>query len=295
MEPSKNDKFEYELGATLGRGTYSEVLLARRKSNLSVLDDALATDVDSISTCSSPDVVAVKRISKSRLITSEERQMPQREIEVHETIGKHPNAVYMFDSYEDDKSIFLVLEMVNGGTVEEKLKKNPLGLMESHARDIIFQLLQAVEHVHSCGLVHVDISPKNILIDDKTDTVKLCDFGMAQISRSMSNSSMTSTFSSSSDSLGMYGTHGYAAPEVSAGTLLDEKADMWSIGMVCYELLTGVSPHNLLSTGDITFPDEIWQGKEPLAADFTKSLLKVNPVDRPCIGEALAHGWFSQA
>jgi len=249
-------------------------------------------DDDETSSCSStsPEVVAIKRISKSRLITSEERSMPQREIEMHETIGRHPNAVYMYESYEDDHSVFLVLEMVDGGTVEERLKRNPLGLETKQAKSILHQLLRAVKHLHERCLVHVDISPKNILLDDKNGVVKLCDFGMAQISRSGSCLSLTSN--SSSESAGIYGTLGYAAPEVSAGTPVDEKADMWSIGMVCYELLTGLSPVAILASGDITYPDELWASKDADALDLTQSLLKVNPCERPSIDESLAHPWF---
>jgi len=289
---TKHDKLDssYELGATLGKGTYSEVLRAKRKPGSD--DQSESTDDDSLASSASPDVVAIKRISKSRLITSEERSMPQREIEIHGTIGRHPNAVYMFDSYEDDESVFLVLEMVEGGTLEEKLKHNPLGLQMDQAKNIVLQLLRAVEHLHDRSLVHVDISPKNILIDEKTGTVKLCDFGMAQISRTGSSSSIIS--SSSSESAGVYGTHGYAAPEVSAGTHVDVKADMWSLGMVCYELLTGLSPGAILASTEITYPDELWNGKSSLAVDFTKSLLRINTCERPSIGAALAHPWFRE-
>ena len=278
----------YELGPTLGRGTYSEVLLAKRKLPM----DEQQTNIDE-SACTSPDVVAIKRISKSRLITCEERLMPQREIEVHETIGRHPNAVFMYDSYEDEHSVFLVLEMVQGGTLEEKLRRNPLGLPTAQAMDIIHQLLQAVRHLHEHKLVHVDISPKNILMDENSGVVKLCDFGMAQISRSTSSSSIASSLST--DSIGGYGTHGYSAPEVGAGTPVDEKADMWSIGIVTYELLTGISPFALLATGEITFPDELWSEKEEQALDFTRRLLQLNPSERPSIDEALAHPWFASA
>jgi len=281
----------YELGATLGKGTYSEVLMAKRKTS----SDELSVVSDDLSSCSSPDIVAVKRISKSRLLTLEERLIPQREIENHEAIGKHPNAVFMYESYEDEHSYFLVLEMVNGGTLEDKLKINPLGLPTADAKDIIHQLLLGVQHLHQRSLVHVDISPKNILIDEKTGTVKLCDFGMTQRSRSSSavgNESPTLT-SADSQSSGVYGTAGYAAPEVS-GSAIDEKADMWSIGMVCYELLTGVSSSTILSDGDIRFPDELWKEKQLLAKDFTEALLKINPAERLTIDQALGHAWFTK-
>lgn len=278
----------YELGATLGRGTYSEVLMGKRRP----LEEQSVSDDSSSCSSPSPEVVAIKRISKSRLITSEERMMPQREIEMHEVIGKHPNAVFMYESFEDKDSVFLVLEMVEGGTLEEKLRKNPLGLETEKAREILQQLLDAVQHLHDRSLVHVDISPKNVLIDDKTETVKLCDFGMAQMSRTASNLSLMSGSSTESAAAGIYGTAGYAAPEVSAGTPVDEKADMWSLGMVCYELLTGLSPCAILASGEITYPGELWSGKDKDALDFTKSLLKVNPCERPSISEALDHPWF---
>jgi len=269
----------YELGAVVGRGTYSEVLLAKRIS-----DEQSDSDSET-----SPTIVAVKKIIKSKLLTSEEREMPKREIENHETIGKHPNAVYMFESYEDDENVFLVLEMVEGGTLEDKLKRNPLGVPSDIAKNIIHQLLKAVFHLHERSLVHVDISPKNILLE-RNDTVKLCDFGMAQPSQS----SRTLSFEESSPSGDIYGTQGYVAPEVVAGMPIDEKADIWSLGIVCYELLTGMSPSALLADSkEIRFPSEIWEEKGDLAKNFTEMLLCLNPAERPCIGEALAHPWFN--
>jgi len=307
---TKNERLDssYELGPMIGRGTYSEVILAKRKSAEEILGADLTTlerSSSSLSTASSPstmsstdsspDVVAIKRISKSRLITHEERLMPQREIEVHETIGRHPNAVYMIDSYEDDNNVFLVLEMVDGGTLEDKLKRNPLGLPCEQARNIIQQLLLGVKHLHEHSLVHVDISPKNILIHEKTGAVKLCDFGMTQVSRSSSLSQLdllSSSESSAATDGGVYGTQGYAAPEVGTGLAIDEKADMWSIGMVCYELLTGLSPCAILSNGDITFSEELWKDKSEASRAFTEALLKVNSTERLSIEDALAHPWF---
>jgi len=283
----------FELGPTLGKGTYSEVLLAKRKVSL---DELGGSDSDDSINANSPDVVAIKRISKSRLISSEERLIPQREIEVHEAIGKHPNAVFMFDSFEDENSVFLVLEMVNGGTLAEQIRRNPLGMPSKPAKEIIHQILLAVHHLHERNLVHVDISPSNILIDEKSGNAKLCDFGMTQ--RSRSNSQMDSPSNTSHvsavESGAVYGTRGYVAPEVLSGSLIDEKADIWSLGMVCYELLTGMSPFAILSGNEVRFPDEFWADKNPLARDFTEKLLLTNPTERPCIGEALKHPWFAE-
>lgn len=289
----------YELGAVVGTGTYAQVMRGHRRDTAIPLDvpSAGLSDVDTY-----PSVVAIKRITKSKLVTDEERSMPHREIGAHETIGRHPNAVFMYESFEDDDSVFLVLEMVEGGTLEQKLQRHPLGFPEDVARKIVYQTLLAVNHLHENSLVHGDISPKNILFD-KSGDVKLCDFGMAQTPRRMSSGlssppclehslSAESLAAASDSSSCMVGTHGYAAPELVHGFgVVDEKCDVWSMGIVAYETLTGMSPFALQGNED-RFPEQVWQGKSELAKDFTQHLLDMSPSSRPTVKQVLAHPWL---
>lgn len=258
---------QYELTSELvGRGTYAEVWKANRTRASSGAEE------------DSPKIVAVKRISKNRLVTSEERTMPQREIANHEAIGRHPHAVFMYDSFENDESVFLMLEMIEGGTLRERLDRNPLGLTQGEAGRAMRQLLLGVAHFHEKSLVHGDIKPTNILFE-MDGTLKLCDFGMA--------SSPTNSINSS------FGTMGYTAPEVVNGSRsLDEKADVFSLGVVGYEMITGLSPAAFQVAGRVVFPEELWIGKSTLCRAFVESLVDVDPNNRPTVEMALNHLWF---
>lgn len=261
---------EYEFGNVLGKGTYSEVFAAKRRT----LQAAAAVMLE--------EMVAIKRTKKANLLSLSEREIPQKEIRTMETIGKHPNAVFMYESYEDEHSVFLVLELAQGITLESKLVQCPLGLPNSDSRHIMHQLLQAVHHLHCRGIVHMDISSKNVLVDQDLNC-KLIDFGLAfQTSDGFPNTQG-----------GGVGTRGYMAPEVSLlqHEVIKESADLWSLGILAYEVLCGISPQLFFPSG-IEFPDEFWRDKDVRALHFTKSLLQRNPSDRPTIEQALEAKWF---
>ena len=265
---TRRHEIEYEFGNVLGKGTYSEVFAAKRRT----LQAAAAVFLE--------EMVAIKRTKKANLLSLSEREIPQKEIRTMETIGKHPNAVFMYESYEDEHSVFLVLELAHGITLESKLVHFPLGLSTADARHIMHQLLQAVHHLHCRGIVHMDISPKNVLVDDELNC-KLIDFGLA--------------FQTSDGypPQGGVGTRGYMAPEVAAmlQCKVKESADLWSLGILAYEILCGISPQLFFPSG-IEFPDEFWRDKDVRALEFIKSLLQRNPQDRPTIKQALEADWF---
>lgn len=263
---------KYELGAVLGKGTYSEVFAAKRKRGH---QDEERKDDDE-----EEDLVAIKRMTKSKLISPTERDIPRREIQYMELIGRHPHAVFMYESYEDADSVFLVLELAQGMTLEHRLQRNPLGLGNSASRLVVHQLLLAVLHLHTLGIVHMDISPRNVLVDDAMGC-KLIDFGLAF--------HVEDGFECSPAAAADGGGGSYTAPEVETGGV-SESADMWSLGILAYEMLSGMWPAQ--SQQEIAFPDECWLDKDVLAVHFTKSLLVQNPQLRPTISQALESSWF---
>lgn len=139
----------------------------------------------------------------------------------------HPNIVNIFDVGEEENIFFMVMEYVDGFTLKEYIQeKGPLGVEESIT--IMKQLTDAIAHAHANGLIHRDIKPQNILID-KFGNVKITDFGIAI---ALSATSLTQTNS-------IVGSVHYLSPEQARGGVATKKSDIYSLGIVMYELLTG--------------------------------------------------------
>ncbi|WP_296104554.1 PASTA domain-containing protein [uncultured Corynebacterium sp.] len=142
----------------------------------------------------------------------------------------HPSLVNVFDQGDDGTSVFLAMELVDGGTLRELLRER--GPMPPHAATAVMEpVLTALGLAHSAGLIHRDVKPENILISDDHQ-VKLADFGLV---RATAESSLTTTSV-------MMGTVAYLSPEQVRGGSVDGRSDVYSAGIVLYELLTGTTP-----------------------------------------------------
>ena len=144
----------------------------------------------------------------------------------------HPGIVAVYDSGVDGEDSYIVMELVTGHTLREMLQSNAL-MPESKALDIACQILEALDYSHSKGIVHRDIKPGNIMITG-SGQVKVMDFGIA---RAMDDygATMTNTFN-------VVGTAQYLSPEQATGEPADRRSDIYSVGCLLYELLTGRPP-----------------------------------------------------
>ncbi|WP_338452010.1 Stk1 family PASTA domain-containing Ser/Thr kinase [Niallia oryzisoli] len=143
----------------------------------------------------------------------------------------HPNIVNIFDVGEEDDSIYyIVMEYVKGQTLKEYIQKHSPIPVE-HALDIMLQLTSAISHAHQNHIIHRDIKPQNILVDEKGN-VKITDFGIAM---ALSATSITQTNS-------VLGSVHYLSPEQARGGVATNKSDIYSLGIVMFELLTGRLP-----------------------------------------------------
>jgi serine/threonine-protein kinase len=143
----------------------------------------------------------------------------------------HPNVVSIFDRGETDGSYYIVMEYVEGRTLKELLVTRgpcPVPVAISYVR----QVLAALRYAHRNGIVHRDIKPHNVLVDHE-GRVKVADFGIARAG----SSQMTEAGS-------IIGTAQYLSPEQARGAPVDESSDLYSTGIVLYELLTGELPFN---------------------------------------------------
>ncbi|MBA2695141.1 MAG: serine/threonine protein kinase, partial [Actinobacteria bacterium] len=141
----------------------------------------------------------------------------------------HPHVVSVFDQGEDDDVVFLAMELVEGDTLRDVVATQaPLSVRR--ATEIVDEILQALSAAHRAGIAHRDIKPENVLMS-ATGTVKVADFGLA---RAITAGSMSRT----SDLL--WGTAAYLSPEQVEHGRSDERTDVYAVGLLLYELLTGV-------------------------------------------------------
>ncbi|WP_458415294.1 Stk1 family PASTA domain-containing Ser/Thr kinase [Schinkia sp. CFF1] len=142
----------------------------------------------------------------------------------------HPNVVSIYDVGEEDNIYFIVMEYVEGKTLKQYIQQNKVISVEE-AIDIMKQIAAAIEHAHQNQIVHRDIKPHNILIDLQGH-VKVTDFGIAM---ALSATSITQTNS-------VLGSVHYLSPEQARGGMANKKSDIYSLGVVMFELLTGRLP-----------------------------------------------------
>ena len=147
----------------------------------------------------------------------------------------HPGIVSVYDSGEDNNSPYIVMELVSGKTLRQVMQDGEIS--QSRALEIIEGILQALEYSHNEGIVHRDIKPGNIMITDSGD-VKVMDFGIARATDDI-GATMTNTWN-------VIGTAQYLSPEQATGEMADGRSDLYSLGCLMYELLTGRPPF----TGD---------------------------------------------
>lgn len=142
----------------------------------------------------------------------------------------HPNIVSIYDVGEEGNILYIVMEYIDGTTLKQYIQKNgPLSNEESV--NIMIQLTSALAHAHENHIVHRDIKPQNILIDEN-GVVKITDFGIAV--------ALTSTTITQTNSF--LGSVHYLSPEQARGGMATKKSDIYSLGIVMFELITGRLP-----------------------------------------------------
>jgi eukaryotic-like serine/threonine-protein kinase len=210
---------KYRILAKLGAGGMGEVYRAEDIS----LSRHVAIKV-------LPDVFAIDRERLARF---------QREAKVLASLN-HPNIAAIYGVEEADGKRFLVLELVEGETLAERIAKGPLSLEET--RDICRQIANGLEWAHEKGIIHRDLKPSNVKITPE-GTVKILDFGLAkafhdQISEIDLSKSPTITADMTQPGV-ILGTAAYMSPEQARGKAVDKRADIWAFGCILYECLTG--------------------------------------------------------
>jgi len=144
----------------------------------------------------------------------------------------HPNVVAVYDQGNDDGTVFLAMEMVPGHTLRDTIGKEA-PMSPSRALALLEPVVSALAAAHRAGLVHRDVKPENVLISDE-GRVKVADFGLAKAVSANTQHTATGV---------LIGTVSYIAPELVVEGRSDARADVYAVGVILYELLTGSKPH----------------------------------------------------
>jgi len=226
---------------------------------------------------------ALKVIEKRKLLMSYGKlDIIYNEIKIHSKLD-HENIIKLYNVYEDNENINIILEYAPNGNLYELIAKQKNGFSEYKAFEYFIQVVNAVYYLHNNNIIHRDIKPENILIGDD-NKIKLCDFGWAK-ELTLEN---RSTFC---------GTVEYMAPEIVGSENYDYSVDIWSLGILLYELLYGHSPFRADNTKNIilnikshelTYEDKN-KNISHSCKDLIKKLLNNNPQKRYKIKDILEH------
>ncbi|XP_064524480.1 death-associated protein kinase 2 isoform X3 [Pseudopipra pipra] len=264
----------YDIGEELGSGQFAIVKKCQERS----------TGVE----------YAAKFIKKRQSRASRRgvsREEIQREVTILQQV-LHPNIVKLHDIYENKTDVVLILELVSGGELFDFLAQKE-SLSEEEATRFIKQILDGVNYLHSKKIAHFDLKPENIMLLDKNipiPHIKLIDFGLAH------------KIEDGVEFKNIFGTPEFVAPEIVNYEPLGLAADMWSIGVITYILLSGASPFlgetKQETLANITavnydFDEEFFSNTSDLAKDFIQKLLVKDTRKRLTIQEALSHPWIT--
>ena len=257
----------YEVTALIGEGGMGQVYQAtdtklNRQVALKILPEAFATDPD--------------RLARF-----------QREAQVLASLN-HPNIAQIHGIEEQEGTRALVLELVEGPTLADRIAKGPIPLDE--ALPIAKQIAEALEAAHEAGVIHRDLKPANIKVRED-GTVKVLDFGLAKAldTTAQGDPSESPTLTAAATQMGVImGTAAYMSPEQARGKAADYRSDVWAFGAVVYEMLTG---HRVFESEDVSLtladvmraepdwellPDEL----SPVVASYLKRCLQKEPRQR---------------
>ncbi|POM68572.1 CAMK/CDPK protein Kinase [Phytophthora palmivora] len=204
----------------------------------------------------------------------------------------HPQIVRVIGSYEDKEHMYMIMQLCKGKELYEHLYQEHRKFSENDVRKIIRSLLRALAFLHSNFITHRDLKLENLLLENAENpgSLRLCDFGLS------------TRFKRGEKLEKPLGTIDYVAPEVLDGDY-NEKCDLWSVGVICFELLTGVSPFHAATIdetmgniydGVLIFENDVWSKFSPSSILFIKSLVKENVDQRLSAEQALDHKWLNE-
>ena len=257
----------YEIKEEIGKGSFGKVYLGlQKKTGLKV---------------------AIKTINRKY---STKLEMLRNEIDILKHCH-HPNIVRLLDYFEEKENIYIILEYVAGGNLHQYFKKKSKEFTERQAANIMIQIASAVKYLHQYGIVHKDLKPGNIMITEQNEfgIIKITDFGISLI--------LSPTEGIKNDS----GSLEYCAPEILTGIVYNNEVDIWAMGIILYQMLSGTLPfsgkdkkqsRSNIVKADLKFKEDDWKYRSPSVQDLIKRCLVKSLERRISIDDFINHPWI---
>ncbi|XP_013863103.1 myosin light chain kinase, smooth muscle isoform X2 [Austrofundulus limnaeus] len=225
-----------------------------------------------------------------RARTSKDKSVARQEIQLMNKLH-HPKIVQCLAAYETRSEMAMIMEYIAGGELFERIVDDHFEHTEPTSARYMKQILEGMQYVHQQNIIHLDLKPENIVcVDHRGTQIKIIDFGLAM------------ELEKGKPVLVMHGTPEFVAPEVVNYEPVGLETDMWSIGVICFILLSGESPFQgnneaetlaLVTAAEFEFDPESFEDISDEAKDFISSLLKKDRRARLSCTAALAHSWMA--
>ncbi|KAM5255648.1 serine/threonine-protein kinase PLK4 isoform 2-T2 [Ctenodactylus gundi] len=257
---------DFKVGNLLGKGSFAGVYRA----------ESIHTGLE----------VAIKMIDKKAMYKAGMVQRVQNEVKIHCQL-KHPSILELYNYFEDNNYVYLVLEMCHNGEMNRYLKNRMKPFSENEARHFMHQIITGMLYLHSHGILHRDLTLSNLLLTHNMN-IKIADFGLATQLKMPHEKHYT-----------LCGTPNYISPEIATRSAHGLESDVWSLGCMFYTLLIGRPPFdtdtvkntlNKVVLADYEVPTFL--SRE--AKDLIHQLLRRNPADRLSLSSVLDHPFMSR-
>ncbi|XP_035221877.1 myosin light chain kinase, smooth muscle-like [Stegodyphus dumicola] len=221
-----------------------------------------------------------------------DKEKVRQEIEIMSRLH-HPKLMQVLAAFESGRNMIMVMEYISGGELFERVIADDFVLTEHDCILFMKQICCGVAYMHKHNIIHLDLKPENILCKTRTShKIKIIDFGLARIYKPEENLRI------------LFGTPEFVAPEVINYEPVCPASDMWSVGVICYVLLSGLSPFMgdtdtetfaNITRGEMDFDDEAFEEISENAKDFISRLLVKKVKGRMSAEECLNHTWLATA
>ncbi|KAG5330677.1 MYLK protein, partial [Acromyrmex charruanus] len=259
-------KDDYDIQSELGRGKFGIVYRCKEKRSGLML--------------------AAKVVN---IMKKEDRRAVQREVDIMRRL-QHPRLIQLYDSIDAGKQIYVVLELIDGGELFERVIDDDFVLTERSCAVFMRQICEGIEFMHGQKILHLDLKPENILcLTKEGNRIKIIDFGLAR------------EYDPSKKLQVLFGTPEFVAPEVVNFDQIGFGTDIWSIGVICYVLLSGLSPFmgdtDIETMANVTiakydFDHEAFAEISEDAKDFIRCLLVKDKEKRMTAAQCREHRWL---
>ncbi|XP_051518709.1 myosin light chain kinase 2, skeletal/cardiac muscle isoform X2 [Myxocyprinus asiaticus] len=219
-----------------------------------------------------------------------ERDMALNEVQVMNQLS-HPNVLQLYEAFEVKNQVVLILEYLEGGELFERIVDESCPLTEVDAMVFVKQICEGVQYMHQMYVLHLDLKPENILLVNRSSSqVKIIDFGLARRYKPREKLKVS------------FGTPEFLAPEVVNFDFVSFPTDMWTLGVVTYMLLSGLSPFlgdddsqtlNNVLMGNWYFDEDAFEHVSAEARDFVTNLLIRERSGRLSAAQCLKHPWLN--